>query len=329
MKKKIRFCWIMLFIVYLFVPVTLGAILNYFWVERSIWIWLAVVVILLIAMIITMVKAATSIPHNQEANIEVFGAYFATWTAGLHFLFPFFGIMKIKDDTLFFKGEDAINLFDGPYKDVPVDKMKNVVLVDFKGDASVYLEAAVFFKVLDSKKAAYNVYNVFEAIKKKMEGGVITFFGDKTLDEANANKHTYNLVMIVGQDTINYIKDNWGVQIIKLAVDDFKLSPEDMEIRRKLFNAEKTYEEEKLKAKTTVIKAKAERDALQLKGKGFSEQVASLVAEGLSREEAINYLGFLHKWTEIGKKDQALIIDNNDGIAGAGAKFGRGFNIKK
>jgi len=326
MKTKIGICWTLLLVVYLLVAIGLGIILTTIWAGASTWIWWGIGTSLIIAVVSTLVLTARTVSHNEEAIVELFGEYYATWKAGLHFIFPFFGIIEVKDNAVFFMGEDRMNLFDGPYKDIPEDKKNSVLLVEFKGDASAYIEGAVFFKIIDSKKALYNIFNINEAIKTKMESAVNDFFGDKTFDEANEGKTDYDVSLMVDPDVISYIEENWGVKILRLAIEDFKLSEPDLEIRRKLFEAENNSKIAVIDAKTTVTKARAEKTSLELRGDGFSEQVASLVAKGVPREEAINYLGFLHKWTEIGKNDKSLIIDDSKGIAGAGAKFGKGFN---
>lgn len=324
--KAIGYLWMALLVVYIVIAAIIGTVLHIF---LGAIMWLPAALLLIVVVIATIVIAATVIPENHEGNLEVFGEYEETLEAGLHFIFPFFGIMKIKDNRLFFMGEDITYLFDGPYKDIPLEKRDAVVKIDLKGDASVYLEANAFVQVVDSYKAAYAVKDVFKSIRTKLEGAVITFFGDKTLDAANANKSSYNLVEILGQDMIDYIFDTWGVRIIKLAIDDFKLSEADLAVRREYFAAENNFKKSKLEAKAKIIMADANFKELQLNGKGFAAQVDSLVDSGLSREEAIEYLGFVHKWSEIGKNDKAVIIDDSQGFAGAGVKFGQGFNMNQ
>ena len=97
-----------------------------------------------------------ALPQTEEYVIEFLGRYKTTWSAGIHFLIPFFERVACKatskEQCAGFEPQSVIT----------------------KDNVSIYVDTVVYFKIFDSKLFAYGAANPLFALENL---AATTFFG--------------------------------------------------------------------------------------------------------------------------------------------------------
>ncbi len=319
--RKNRQIWAMFYIVTSVLSIMTGALLS---MLIGPLLGISIAATLLISVVsVTIYLGWLTIPENKEAVMEVFGRFEKILTAGPWLIFPYGDWVRIKNKEQLFLGEDFLDLF----------TEKDAGLVDFT-DASGRLISRLYFRIFNSYKASYGVSDVLGSLMESMEGAVRTYFGKVKLDEANQKKVDANLNTILGspyQDSEIYRNcyDNWGVELLRVVVSDIEISEKDMELRRKLLDAEKELQVAEFTAKNKILIATANKEVLELEGKGIGAQVKHLTSHaGLTEEQAIQYLAFIKKWSAIEKSPSSkLLVDGGSGQVGTGVNLGAGLGL--
>jgi len=301
------------------------------------WIFLIAFFSLAIIYINALMKSWSQVLQKHVWLVEVFGEYCITWTAGLHFIFPYFQFVSYVNVYI---GERQKKLFmDEQYKsDVGGGD------VEFE-DASAPVEATIYYQIVNPKKAVYEIENLEAAIEEKMDSAVRSFMGSYTIDDANKIKARTNLINIMNNDYINpkdvkkenkddikiidkekikeemeevalwkYMYENWGVMITGLAISDIVLSDEQKKARR-----QKLIEKSNAEA-SVFVKTKLENI-----GKGLASQVDNIVISGVDPNVATDYLAKIKQWENVGEKGATVIVESGAGsVAGLGAQFAAG-----
>lgn len=234
MKKSKEF--LLKFIVYSLLLPVIGLILSIFW--GSMVLYLSVLLYLIIA-IVTIVKAWTPVPHKWVYIVEMFGKFSNILEPGPHFVFPWFGFIKVKHKI--FTGELKMALFDEEIEETE----------DYKGgivdlnDESAKIKAVFFFKVrsygdlndeekkyykdqLEAngeisigasdkevaakiqvylyKTAAYQTNDPISYIKSKAEAALRSFLAQYEILEANELKTNFELNQVANMLTPDELK---------------------------------------------------------------------------------------------------------------------------
>ena len=87
------------------------------------------------------------VPQTEEYVIEFLGKYKTTWSAGIHFLIPFFERVVCKATS----------------KEQCADFEPQSVIT--KDNVSIYVDTVVYFKIFDSKLFAYGAANPLFALE--------------------------------------------------------------------------------------------------------------------------------------------------------------------
>lgn len=308
--KDHAWLFVLTFVVFLILSAVLSVVLS---LALSSWTYgiLIGVVAFIAATVYTLVKAWFIVPEKHEVVIELLGEYYDTWTAGVYFFYPFFGIMVVKNETLYFMGEDEMNLF------------TSKELVDFTDDSAVIF-GKLFFKIVDSYKAAYGIANLDSSLEDKSNSAVRHYFSPMTYDAANRSKGAINVPGVMNGEEVIILR-NWGVELIDIAVEDIKLSEESIAIRRRLLDAETENSIAAKKAAAGIKMLAVKEKELKIVGEGLSDQVKLLAGTGLGVNRAAEYLVNQAKWKAVESGGNSLIIEGN-GQSSQGAKFGAGFS---
>ncbi|MEI7452498.1 MAG: SPFH domain-containing protein [Candidatus Falkowbacteria bacterium] len=273
-------------------------------------------------------RAYLEVEENVEMVVEVQKKYYCTFSSGPHLMFPFFNIMSIKNYWEMFEGSDKIFVDD-----------KN--FIEFKSGASARIDAYVFWKVIDTYKATYNINNVQEAIRSKMESSFRSYLSNMTFEEANADRSYLNLPSILSgekkkKDDESYksmaiytdLYNNWGVQITGLTVVDLIISDEIKSIRQKQFLAESSLKASEFTAKEQIVLATADRDSILLKNEAFADEIKKMTEAGMRESEVAMVIRARTMFKDGVPADTVLML-GGDSANNLGAGFGFGMGAQK
>ncbi len=215
------------------------------------------------------------IDESRVVVIERFGQFHGIYDSGLHILIPFLDQIKpirLPDpETNKLKDFQFIDLrerlLDPPAQTVTTED--NVTLV---------IDSIAHYRIVDPKKAIYNVENIYQSIFELMVTALRNSIGSMTLDDSLSGRDKLNVMI---RDTITAVaQEEWGVVITNVGLQ--KVEPPD-EMKREM---ERQAIAER-KSRALKIEAEGERDAAISKAEGKKRAIEM---EAEAEETAIRQL---------------------------------------
>lgn len=251
----------------------------------------AFILFLLIALGVYVAKGIIIVQQQQEVIVERMGRYEKTLEAGLNFIFPILeaprGILtKVQqrgfDGQSYYllKHVDRIDKREQIY-DFP---RQNVITED---NVSITINALIYFQIVDSKSAVYEIANLPEAIEKLTQTNLRNLVGQMDLQKTLTSRNTINNEL---RTILDEATNKWGVKVNRVEIQDI-FPPADIQASMdKLMKAdrEKTAtitEAEGLK-EAAIRKAEGEKEAAIRSAEG-AKQAEILRAEGLAQARII------------------------------------------
>ena len=179
------------------------------------------ILILLIAVIIFVLKAAVIVRNQEAVIIEQLGKYSRILPPGLNWIIPVYETKRsmLKIDKQ--KGIDGRTYSVIRYSDV-IDLRETVY--DFprqsvitKDNVTISINALLYFQIVDPKKAVYQIENLPEAIEKLTQTNLRNLVGQLALDETLVSRDTINDKL---REVLDKATDKWGVKVNRVELQD-------------------------------------------------------------------------------------------------------------
>lgn len=213
-----------------------------------------IAIVVLAVVIISM--GVKSVPQSEEWTVERFGKFTGLLRPGLNLIVPFV-------DRIGSKISMRERVIDVPPQDVIT-----------KDNAMVRVDGVVFFQILDSVKAAYEIAGLENAIINLTMTNVRTVMGAMVLDGLLSNRERINSTLLT---VIDEATNPWGVKVTRIEIKDITPAPDLVDSMARQMKAERI-------KRATIIEAEGVREAAILEAEG--ERQATILRAEADKEAA-------------------------------------------
>ena len=244
-------------------------------------------VFLIILAIIFVMKGVIIVQQAEVVIVERLGKFDRALESGFNFIIPIIEAPRAIDWKVTQKGFDGMT-YSVVQKRTKIDLREAVY--DFprqnvitKDNASISINALLYFQIVDPKSAVYEIQNLPEAIEKLTQTNLRNLVGQLDLDESLVSRDKINQEL---RAILDDATNKWGVKVNRVELQDI-IPPTDIQTAmEKQMKAERDrraaiLEAEGLK-KSAVLKAEGEKEAAINRAEG-EKQANILKAEGIAQ----------------------------------------------
>lgn len=274
--------------------------------------------ILLVLVILYIVKGVIIVQQMEEVIIERFGSYYRTLKPGLNFIIPIVDTPRGINWKVSQKGVDG-QTYSYTKLVTRIDKRETVY--DFprqnvitKDNVTISINALLYFQIVDSKSAVYEITNLIDAIEKLTQTNLRNLVGQLDLDETliSRDKINQDLRQILDEAT-----NKWGVKVNRVELQDINPPADIQSAMEKQMKAEREKRaiilESEGQKQSAILKAQGEKEAAINKAEG-EKQASILRADGVAKARVLEAEGekqaielIIDAIGSKGKPDQYLI----------------------
>ena len=243
-----------------------------------------VLAILIIVVGLIIIGRASIVIVNQfeRGMVERWGAYQKTVDPGLHFIVP---VMQ--------------NVFRINMREQVIDVPPQEIITE--DNVIVYVDAVVYYQIMDPKRALYEVEDFELAIVKLAQTTLRNLVGEMSLDMALTSRERINLDL---RKILDEATDKWGTKVNRIEVQRIDPPADIQEAMHKQKTAEQERRQYRLLATGRKEAADQDREGTIMKAEGEAkaiELVAHAQAEAIKVvSEAANK--YFHENAQLNKK---------------------------
>ncbi|MBV4419185.1 SPFH/Band 7/PHB domain protein [Clostridium tyrobutyricum] len=259
-----------------------------------------VLIIIIVLVLIAVVSSIKVVNTGYVSLIERFGQYHRTLQPGWHFIIPFIDFLRRKVST----------------KQQILDIEPQSVIT--KDNVRISIDNVIFYKILNSKEAIYNIEDYRAGIIFSTITNMRNIVGDMSLDEVLSGRDKINGELL---KVVDDITDAYGIKILSVEIKNIIPPAEIQQAMEKQMRAERDKRAVILQAEgqkqSEIAKAEGMKQAKILQAE--AEKEANIRrAEGLRQSQVLEAEGKAVAIEEVAKADAKAINLVNRSIIDSG-----------
>ncbi|MEO3923137.1 SPFH domain-containing protein [Micromonosporaceae bacterium B7E4] len=215
--------------------------------------------------VVTLIRAVRIVPQQRQDVVERLGKYKRTLHPGLNLLVPFIDAVRTKVDMR----EQVVS-----FPPQPVITSDNLV---------VSIDTVLYFKVVDSVKATYEISNFLQAIEQLTVTTLRNVIGSLDLERALTSREEINRHL---SGVLDETTGRWGIKVTRVEIKAIEPPPSIRDSMEKQMRAERDRRAAILNAEghkqSQILSAEGEKQAAVLRADG-DRQARILQAEGQAK----------------------------------------------
>lgn len=257
-------------------------------------------IILLVIVLVAVVTSIKIVNTGYVYIVERFGQYHRTLEPGWHFTIPFADFVRRRISTK----QQILDI-----------QPQNVITKD---NVKISIDNVIFYKVLNSKDAVYNIEDYKSGIVYSTITNMRNIVGDMTLDEVLSGRDRINSKLL---EIIDEITDAYGIKILSVEIKNIIPPAEIQEAMEKQMRAERDKRAAILQAEgqkqSEIARAEGEKQSRILQAE--AEKEANIRrAEGLRESQLLEAEGKAKAIEIVAKAEAGAINQVNKAIIESG-----------